>query len=367
MLIMTKTIIIAAGGTGGHIFPGLAVADQLLANGCKVAWIGTMHGLEANLIPKYNIDIYYIKITGIRGKNLITKILASFNVLFAILQSIKILVKLNPYAVLGMGGFVTGPVGIAAWLLRKKLVIHEQNAIAGTSNRILAYFANNVLESFSNSFPKKHQHKILLTGNPVRKNLLGYQIPQNIIMTHERIFNILVLGGSRGAKFLNQVVPNALGELANIKILHQTGEQDFSATYALYCKKNLQNIHEIKPFIDNMLAAYSAADLIICRAGASTIFEIMAMGVASILVPLPWSIDDHQTKNALYLANNHAAILMKQDDLSAAALRSVIIDLMTNHHKLYAIKSAARALYRQYEVNNSSDYISKILLGICTK
>ena len=145
---MAKTIIIAAGGTGGHIFPGLAVADELIANGYKVVWIGTVHGLEATLIPKYNIDIYYIKITGIRGKNLVTKILAPFNILFAIFQSIKILYNLNPYAILGMGGFVTGPVGVASWLLKKKLIIHEQNAIAGTSNRILAYFANNVLESF---------------------------------------------------------------------------------------------------------------------------------------------------------------------------------------------------------------------------
>ena len=360
---MAKTIVIAAGGTGGHIFPGLAVAEKLIANGCHVVWIGTIQGLEATLISKHNIDIYYIKITGIRGKNWITKILAPFNILFAIFQSIKILYTLNPYTVLGMGGFVTGPVGVAAWLLRKRLIIHEQNAIAGSSNRILAYFANHILESFPNSFPARnwHKNKITLSGNPVRQNLLGTSLSENVVVTQEHMLRVLVLGGSRGAKFLNQIVPEALGELPNVKILHQTGEQDFAATCELYNKKNMKNIHEIKPFIDNMRDAYLSSDLVICRAGASTIFEIMAIGIASILIPLPWSIDDHQTKNALYLANNNAGVLIKQSEVTIEKLQELVVKLIADSNKLYSIKTAARSLYKQYELNNSADYIGVII------
>ncbi len=360
---MTKTIVIATGGTGGHIFPGLAVADELIVKGYKIVWIGTRTGLEANLIPSHNIDIYYITIAGIRGKAWSAQVLALFNILVAIFQSITILYKLNPCAVLGMGGFVAGPVGIAAWLLRKKLIIHEQNAIAGTCNRILAYFADGVLESFPDSFMlnNRHKNKIILTGNPVRKKLLTSLAVVDNILKQDRLFNILVLGGSRGATFLNQLVPEALGELANIKILHQTGEQDFNTTYNLYSHKNIKNVHEIKPFIDNMLAAYAMADLVICRAGASTVFEIMAMGIASILVPLPGAIDDHQTKNAAYLANNNAAIVVKQAELNAAILRDLVMQLIADHNRLAAIKAAARSLYEPYKLNNSAERISNLV------
>jgi UDP-N-acetylglucosamine--N-acetylmuramyl-(pentapeptide) pyrophosphoryl-undecaprenol N-acetylglucosamine transferase len=364
---LQKTILIAAGGTGGHIFPGLAVAKNLIVKGYKVAWIGTLDGLESALVPKNNIPIYYIKITGFRGKGLFTKLLAPFYILLAIFQAIQIIKLLNPHTILGMGGFVSGPAGIAAWLLRKKLIIHEQNAIAGTSNRILVYFASYILESFPNSFSKnlskKYLEKIILTGLPVRADLLATPFPEhrNNNKNINNTLNVLVIGGSRGAQFLNTTIPKALADLENIKIVHQTGEKECINTQELYAKYSKQNIHQIKPFIDNMLAAYLCADLVICRAGASTIFEIMAIGVAAILIPLPWAIDDHQTKNALYLVNNNAGILLKQQDITVDLLKKLIIDLKTNKNKLYAMQFAARSLYKKYELNNSTDFINSVV------
>lgn len=349
---MSKTIIIAAGGTGGHIFPGLAIAEELVNYGYKVIWLGTKSGLEATLIPKYNIDIHFIKIAGFRGKNWFLKLLAPWNIFISLLQSLVILCKVNPSLVLGMGGFVTGPVGIAAWILRKKLIIHEQNAIAGTTNRILLYFANYVLESFPNSFSNKHNNKIILTGNPVRKNLLDLKLNEKIASNGTVKFQILVLGGSRGARFLNQIIPEALGDMGNIKIIHQTGAQEFDSTYDLYVKKNIQRQHEIKPFIENMSEVYSQADLVICRSGASTVFEIMAVGLASILIPLPWSIDDHQKKNALFLGGKNAAIVMEQNDLTIERLRNIVQDLIKDSNKLSLISSNAKALYDQYKTKN---------------
>lgn len=354
-----STILIAAGGTGGHIFPGLAVAEPLIANGNQVVWVGTINGLEATLVPKHNIKIYYIKISGIRGKKIFTKLFGVVNILFAIFQSIKIIKSLNPTTVLGFGGFVSGPVGLAAKLLRKKLIIHEQNTIAGTANKILSLFADQVLESFPNSFNNKNNKKFVLTGLPIRANLLAKNFDNNA----NNILNILVLGGSRGAQFLNQTVPPSLCDIKNIKIIHQTGEQEFAQTTEIYAKYFINaNNYEIKPFLNDMQEAYLTADLIICRAGASTIFEIMKVGIGSILIPLPWSIDDHQTKNALYLVNNNAAILLKQEEASSEKLKNLIIDLINNPDKLRNMQLAAKLLYQPYESCSSADLIVRNLL-----
>lgn len=386
---MPKKIIIAAGGTGGHIFPGIAIAEQLIAKGHTVEWIGTERGLEVQIVPKHGIKIHYIKVTGFRGKNWLTKLISPFKIIWAICQSIIILAKQQPDLVVGLGGFVTGPVGIASWLLRKKLAIHEQNAIAGTSNRILAYFANYVLESFPNSFPEKiSRDKLTLFGNPIRNNLLqaieSFESLEAVNSTSDMNFasrssgssryieaestkigqkklRILVLGGSRGARFLNQLIPTTLAGMPNVLITHQTGTLEYPATYNLYAEQNLQDRHNIKPFIEDMAQAYQNTDLIICRAGASTIFEIMAMGIPSILVPLPSAIDDHQTKNANYLVNNNAGILIKQSDLTKQRLRSIIEDLILNQNKLHAMQVAARQLYEQYNFNSSISYFESIL------
>lgn len=364
-----KTIIIAAGGTGGHIFPGLAVAKNLITKGHKVAWLGTLSGLEKELIPKNNIPIYYIKINGFRGKKLLTKILTPFNLLLSILQAVRIIKALDPAVILGMGGFVSGPAGIAAWLLGKKLIIHEQNAIAGSSNRILAYFAHHILESFPNSFFKnnfvkttKYSEKITITGLPVRGELLTTTPPENrTVSKNNNSLNILIIGGSRGAQFLNKTVPEALVGLENINILHQTGEQELLDTQAVYAKYFKPDQYQVKAFIDNMQAAYVTADLIICRAGAATIFEIMAVGVAAILIPFPWAIDDHQTKNALYLANNNAGILLQQKDITIPSLQKIIIDLKNNKYKLHAMQKAAKDLYKNFAAANSTDVITEVI------
>jgi UDP-N-acetylglucosamine--N-acetylmuramyl-(pentapeptide) pyrophosphoryl-undecaprenol N-acetylglucosamine transferase len=354
-----STILIAAGGTGGHIFPGLAVAEPLIANGNQVVWVGTINGLESTLVPKHNIKIYYIKISGIRGKKIFTKLFGVVNILFAIFQSIKIIKSLNPTTVLGFGGFVSGPVGVAAKLLRRKLIIHEQNTIAGTANKILSLFADQVLESFPNSFNNKNNKKLVLTGLPIRANLLAKNFDSNF-NKFNNILKILVLGGSRGAQFLNQTVPKSLFDIKNIKIIHQTGEQEFAQTTETYAKYFINaNNYETKPFINDMQEAYLTADLIICRAGASTIFEIMKVGIASILVPLPWAIDDHQTKNALYLVNNNAAILLKQEEASSEKLKALIIDLINNPDKLRNMQLAAKLLYQPYESCSSVDLIVK--------
>lgn len=361
---MNKKIIIAAGGTGGHIFPGIAAAKELISQGCKVIWIGSLQGMEAKLIPQHNLEIHYININGIRGKNLLTKIGSGLYIFIAILQSLKILWKCNPDLILGMGGFVTGPVGIAAWLLRKKLVIHEQNAIAGTSNRILALFANKILESFPNSFPERNYylHKIILTGLPVRKDLLINL--ENFKQKQLDLFKILVLGGSRGAKFLNQMIPSALANMDNLQIIHQTGEQELIITKNLYAELNPKHTHQIISFIDDMSKAYNAANLVICRAGASTIFEILASRSASILIPLPGAIDDHQTKNALYLVNHNAAILVNQNELTVDKLKNLIIEFKNNPNKINYLKEAAKSLYKKYAEYNSSNKISELIIDL---
>lgn len=361
---MNKKIIIASGGTGGHIFPGLAVAEELVSKNCNVLWIGTLEGMEAKLIPKYNLEIKHININGIRGKNWLTKIFSSVFVVIAIFQSIKILYLYKPDLVLGMGGFVAGPVGIAAWLLRKKLIIHEQNAIAGSSNRILALFAKKVLESFPNSFPenKYYLHKVILTGLPIRKALIQSN-KENNYQDKSTKFKILVLGGSRGAKFLNEIIPTALGSIDNLQVTHQTGEQDFTNTKDLYLRLNPNHSHQIISFIDDMAKMYNLVDLVICRAGASTIFELLGSGAASILIPLPWAIDDHQTKNASYLENNKAAILLKQNEITGEKLKTLVIELMNNGHKINSLREAAKFLYKPYEYYSSSQKISELILN----
>lgn len=360
----SKTIIIAAGGTGGHIFPGLAVAKNLIAKGHKVAWLGTLAGLERELIPKNNIPIYYIKINGFRGKNLFTKIFTACNLLLSIVQAIKIIRLLDPQVILGMGGFVSGPAGIAAWLLGKKLIIHEQNAIAGGSNKILAYFANHILESFPNSFVKKNKYaeKIIVTGLPVRAELSIATIPDHKNFNkNNNIFNILIIGGSRGAQFLNKIIPEALAGIEKVNVLHQTGEKELLDTQTAYAKYFKPSQYQVKSFIDNMQEAYLTADLVICRAGASTIFEIMTVGVAAILIPFPSAIDDHQTKNALYLVNNNAGILLQQQEITIEILKNIIIDLKNNKHKLYAMQQAAKALYKQFNSVDSVNFISEVI------
>lgn len=314
---MTKRIIIMAGGTGGHVFPALAVAQLLREQGWQVSWLGTQKGLESRVIPEHGIDMDWLSVTGVRGKGVLAKVFGVFNLIKACLQAIKIVRQRKPDVVLGMGGFVAGPGGLMAKLAGIPLVIHEQNRVPGTTNRLLARLANRVLEAFPGSFDKKINANC--TGNPLRKAFLN--VPDNTQLPGQAI-RILVVGGSQGAQILNQTVPLAAARLTAVKIRHQTGEAMLEQVTEHY--KALGVKAEVDAFIDDMVAAYQWADMVICRAGAMTISEVSALGKPAIFIPLPGAIDDHQTANARYLTDAGAGELLLQKNLNAETLAEKI-------------------------------------------
>lgn len=310
-----RPVLIMAGGTGGHVFPALAVAERLRAMGWPVHWLGTQAGLEARVVPPTGIPVHWISVKGLRGKGLVRKLTAPFMLLWALLQAARVLLKVRPVAVLGMGGFTTGPGGIMAWLLRRPLVIHEQNSVAGLTNRLLAPFAGRVLEAFPGSLKQAQ-----LTGNPVRGSIaaLTFTPPD----CEGRRPRLLVVGGSLGAKVLNDLVPAALAGIAasqRPEVWHQTGLKLIDAAREAYRAAGVEV--RLDAFIDDMAEAYQWADLVLCRAGALTIAELAAVGVASILVPYPYAVDDHQTGNAHYLVDAGAAVLLPQSELDVARLQ----------------------------------------------
>jgi len=272
-----KRIVIMAGGTGGHVFPALAVAQSLQEKGWQVSWLGTQKGLESRVIPEHGIAIDWLSVAGVRGKGLLSKITALFKLFKACWQAAKILRQRKPDVVLGMGGFVAGPGGLMAKFLGIPLVIHEQNRVPGTTNLMLAEFANRVLEAFPNSFPKKIHAQC--TGNPLRKAFVQAQPEKN----SSNEINILVVGGSQGAQILNETVPEAVALLSGIKVRHQTGDVMLGQVAAHYQELGIDA--QASAFIDDMVAAYHWADLVICRAGAMTVSEVSAMGVPAILFP----------------------------------------------------------------------------------
>lgn len=322
---MGKRIVIMAGGTGGHVFPALAVAELLIEKGWQVSWLGTQKGLESRVIPENGIEIDWLSVTGVRGKGLTAKITALFMLFKACVQAMKILRQRKPDIVLGMGGFVAGPGGLMAKLLGLPLIIHEQNRIPGTTNRLLARMANQVLEAFPGSFSGKIKAKC--TGNPLRKRFLT--VSKNGRQRSEKEFRILIFGGSQGAQILNETVPEAIAEFQNsglakqsVQIKHQTGAAMLSQVESRY--QDLGIKAETNAFIDDMVAAYQWADLVICRAGAMTVSEVAAMGVPAIFIPLPSAIDDHQTANARYLTDAGAGLLLMQKDLNPVTLAKYI-------------------------------------------
>ncbi len=316
---MDKRIMIMAGGTGGHVFPALAVAENLRAQGWTVSWLGTEKGLENRVVPAHNIEIDYLSVAGLRGKGFFTKLKSMFLVFKACLQARNYLRTRKPNVVLGMGGFVAGPGGLMAKVLGIPLVIHEQNRVVGTTNRLLARMANQALEAFPNSFPAKQ--KAICTGNPLRKDFL--LLPEKMFWDKAvRPLHILVVGGSQGAQILNETVPQAIAELENIQVKHQTGEAMFDIVNSAYQHLNVSA--EVLKFIEDMPAAYQWADLLICRSGAMTVSEVAAAGLPAIFVPLPNAIDDHQTANARYLTDENAGIMMLQKELTAQQLASAI-------------------------------------------
>jgi len=336
---MGKRIVIMAGGTGGHVFPALAVAEFLKEQGWQVSWLGTHKGLESRIVPESGIEIDWLSISGIRGKGLASKVMAIFMLFKACLQAYKILRKRKPDVVLGMGGYVAGPGGLMARILGIPLVIHEQNRIPGTTNRLLARFANQVLQAFPNSFSMKLNAKH--TGNPLRKRFVSASEHERKRKQVEKEVRILIIGGSQGAQILNNIVPEAIAEFRalndqsiTVKIIHQTGEALLSQVKDRYDALGVQA--KTSSFIDDMVEVYQWADLVICRAGAMTVSEVSAMGLPAIFIPLPTAIDDHQAANARYLTDNGAALLLTQSELNPEILAEYIIKTLKNSNEMRA-------------------------------
>jgi len=314
---MSKRIVIMAGGTGGHVFPALAVAHHLQEQHWQVSWIGTHKGMESRVIPANKIEIDWLSVNGLRGKGFVALLKMPWMLLKASVEAGKILHQRKPDVVLGMGGFVAGPGGLMAKVLGIPLVIHEQNRVPGTTNRLLSRIANKVLQAFPESFTSDRQ--ALFTGNPLRKQFL--QINE-VTEAQTDNLKILVMGGSLGAQRLNELVPEALALVDNITVQHQTGAAMQQQVAAVYKTKAIDAL--AMDFIEDVVAAYRWADLVICRAGAMTISEVAAMGLPSILVPYPYAIDDHQTANAHYLVDAGAGILICQPQLTAGLLAEKI-------------------------------------------
>lgn len=311
---MGSRIVIMAGGTGGHVFPALAVAEHLAEQGWQVSWLGTKSGLESRVVPARGIDIDWLSVAGVRGKGAVAKIKAVLLLIKAGGQAWRILRRRKPDVVLGMGGFVAGPGGLMAKLMGIPLVIHEQNRVPGTTNRLLARWANRVLEAFPGSFDKTVD--AMWSGNPLRKELTG--LPEKSPHQPDEALRLLVIGGSQGAQVLNQVVPEAVAAIGGLKVRHQTGEAMYAQVEQRY--RELGVDAEVTSFIEDMADAYRWAEVAVCRAGAMTVSELAAAGIPAVLIPLPHAIDDHQNANAHYLADVGGAMILEQKDLSPKTL-----------------------------------------------
>jgi len=335
------TVLVMAGGTGGHVFPALAVAERLRAEAVNVVWMGAPDSFESRVVPQAGFSLETVEVRGLRGSGVRRLLAAPFVVTRALLRSLSIMRRVEPDAVLGLGGFVTGPGGIAAWLLRRPLLIHEQNAVTGLTNRILCRFARRVMEAFPGSFAASRQP--LQTGNPVREEITQLPTPAERFATRSGPIRLLVLGGSLGAQALNERVPAAVAKLPEtlrLEIRHQAGRGKDEAAQADYRRAGVEAV--VTPFVDDMAEAYGWADLVICRAGALTVAELAAVGVASILVPYPHAVDDHQSANARYLSEAGAAELVAQSELTVDYLTGRLRQLLADRNQLLQMANRAR-------------------------
>ena len=334
-----KTFMVMAGGTGGHIFPALAVAQELQAQGHRIVWLGSEGAMETRLVPQYNIPLETLSIKGIRGNGIKRKLLLPFTLVKTIAAARRIIRRYNVDAVIGFGGFVTFPGGIAARLCGLPLIVHEQNAIAGLSNKVLSHFASQVMYAFPQVFTNQNG----LVGNPVRADIAALTPPAQRFAGRQGVLNILVVGGSLGADILNKVVPQAMALLPESQrpnLLHQSGRNKLTQLQHQYAECGVKA--ECVEFITDMVSAYREADLVICRAGALTIAELTAAGLGAILVPYPHAVDDHQTANAQYMVKDGAAVLMPQTSLNAQSLQTVLADL--SREQCLQMAEKARAL-----------------------
>lgn len=360
---MTRTIMIMAGGTGGHVYPGLAVAQHLMGRGWKAVWLGTQAGLEAKIVPPHGIAMAWLSFGGVRGKGLLRKLLLPLHILIAFWQSAQALFRHRPDVVLGMGGYAAFPGGMMASLFNRPLVIHEQNAIAGLTNRVLACIADRVLVGFPKAFQGDKDRPLPCkrvdsrwSGNPVRADIAAIDAPSVRYASREGKLRVLVVGGSLGAQVLNEMVPRALALIdaaQRPEVVHQAGLKHIDALNANYGQAGVQAT--VLPFIEDMAARYAECDVVICRAGALTVAELAAAGVASVLVPFPHAVDDHQTTNAKFLSDAGAAVLLPQADLTAAKLAEMMRGF--TREQLVEMARKARAL--------AKPDATEVVAGVC--
>jgi UDP-N-acetylglucosamine--N-acetylmuramyl-(pentapeptide) pyrophosphoryl-undecaprenol N-acetylglucosamine transferase len=335
------TILIMAGGTGGHVFPALAVARALRDRGVQVVWLGTREGIEARVVPAAGFEFETITIRGLRGGGLLRWLLLPVRLNIAMFQALRILRRRKPQAVLAMGGFASGPGSLMASALRIPLLIHEQNAVAGLTNRWLMRIADIVMAGFPAAFGERHGVRVV--GNPVRQEIAALSPPRVRLAEHAGRLRLLIIGGSQGAQVFNQVVPEAvraLPEANRPQVWHQTGQREEAAVTAAY--RTFLADAKVAAFIDDMAAAYAWADVVVCRAGAMTVAELAAAGVAAILVPFPHAADDHQSANARFLEVRDAALLVPQPEFTVARLAELLTSLAANRALLHRLAVNAR-------------------------
>lgn len=350
---MNRTILIMAGGTGGHVFPALAVADYLREQKWNVVWLGTQNGMEARLVPARGYDMEWVKMSGVRGNGIAKWLMLPFSLLLAFKQALAVIRRRKPDVVLGMGGYASFPGGMMASLMRKPLVLHEQNSVAGLTNRVLALFADTVLAGFPGAFSAPTGNTLgrllpknksaLWCGNPVRNDIAALPTPEKRFSARAGNLRVLIIGGSQGAKALNEALPEAfklIPAAQRPEVVHQAGAANIDAVAAGY--QSAQVKADVLPFIDDMAGRYAWCDVLVCRAGALTIAEITAAGIASVLVPFPHAVDDHQTGNAKFLSAAGAAILLPQAEATPHKLAEILTGM--TREKLLTMAVAARNL-----------------------
>jgi UDP-N-acetylglucosamine--N-acetylmuramyl-(pentapeptide) pyrophosphoryl-undecaprenol N-acetylglucosamine transferase len=355
----TPVVLIMAGGTGGHVYPALALARELRTRSWRVIWLGTQRGLEARVVPAENIPIEWLGVGGLRGKGWLTWLAAPLKLARALIAALGVMRRHRPTVVVGMGGFVTGPGGVAAWLTRCPLLIHEQNAIAGFTNRCLARLALEVFAAFPDAFGNGVVTRVI--GNPVRREIAALPPPAQRFAHRGGPIRILVFGGSLGAARLNAVLPHALARLAGrveIDVRHQSGERWVESARRAYGEAGVAA--RVTPYIEDMAESYGWADLVICRAGALTVSELAAAGVGAILVPLPIAVDDHQTHNARFLVSEGAALLISDRELTAERLAAELLKLCAGRGRLIAMAERARLLARTTATAELADACAQI-------
>ena len=361
MTATAPTVLLMAGGTGGHIFPAQALAEELAGRGWQIHWLGTADRMEATLVPKLGWPFHSIRVRGLRGKGIGSLLTAPWMLLSALWQAGRLLRQLQPDLVVGFGGYASGPGGLAAWLARTPLLIHEQNAVAGTTNRWLARLARQVLVAFPQAFAGHHKQR--LVGNPVRRALVGVKANQALAAHPE--LRVLVVGGSLGAKVLNQQLPAQLATLSQsraVQVRHQTGQAMQAEVQQQYQQlQSSQFAGDAVAFIEDMAEAYRWADVVICRAGALTVSEVAAVGIAAIFVPLPHAIDDHQTANANWLVQQEAALLLPQQQLEDGGLVALLQPLLADKNSLAQLAAKARQCATDHAASHLADLCAQQL------